>query len=517
MKIAILHFHLNRGGVTQVISSHLRAMAIFSSVSEILILHGGRCENWKTPELNRVLPVHVKSIPSLAYDEDVVQPRDLKRQSHSLQLDLINALRAVDFHSDETILHVHNHSLGKNVALPGALAELAEKGYRQLLHIHDFVEDLRPDNYLRLNVSLQNRYESVGEYLYPNGDQIHYAVLNNRDKNILQHTGIAKDRIHFLPNPVVQPPDLPEHVDAFSRFRRIHQLGSKEKLVLYPVRGIRRKNLGEFLLWSALAPSNYIFAITLPATSGPEIPSFADWKMVAKQLKLPVLFDVGLCEELTFADNLAAADRVITTSVAEGFGMTFLECWLANRLLIGRNLPEITCDFKDRNINLEHLRDSIFIPIEYIGSDNYLSTLLQIQHELSNAYGHKRSEESEETLKSLIGNDRVDFATLTPEMQKTVLQRLHDDPAARPTLLSMNPWISRSLEESSHWDSLVDKNRQSVEQHFCLASIGKMLDHVYASVLESPITPSVGHAPSPQNVLNYFISVKRLHSIRIKN
>ena len=42
---------------------------------------------------------------------------------------------------------------------------------------------------------------------------------------------------------------------------------------------------------------------------------------------------------LEFFENLAAADAVATTSLAEGFGMVFLEAWLAGRPLVGRDLP----------------------------------------------------------------------------------------------------------------------------------------------------------------------------------
>ena len=42
---------------------------------------------------------------------------------------------------------------------------------------------------------------------------------------------------------------------------------------------------------------------------------------------------------------MASAHRLVTTSVAEGFGLAFLEPWLFGKGLLGRNLPEITVDF----------------------------------------------------------------------------------------------------------------------------------------------------------------------------
>ena len=45
------------------------------------------------------------------------------------------------------VWHIHNHSLGKNVNMPGLLNSLIEKGAKILLHTHDFAEEGRPSNF----------------------------------------------------------------------------------------------------------------------------------------------------------------------------------------------------------------------------------------------------------------------------------------------------------------------------------------------------------------------------------
>ena len=65
-----------------------------------------------------------------------------------------HALAEGGFGADDTILHFHNHSLGKNMSWPGAIEVLAGRGYRLLLQIHDFAEDFRPTNYQRMAQSL---------------------------------------------------------------------------------------------------------------------------------------------------------------------------------------------------------------------------------------------------------------------------------------------------------------------------------------------------------------------------
>src|SRR5690606_29018446 len=111
---------------------------------------------------------------------------------------------------------------------------------------------------------------------------------------------------------------------------------------------------------SALAPEGTYFAVTLRPKNPIEAASFDRWRMLAESLDLPCRFDIGSpraeggygCD---FKDALAAADAVLTTSVAEGFGMVFLEAWLAGKPLIGRDLPEITREFKAAGMRFRSL------------------------------------------------------------------------------------------------------------------------------------------------------------------
>jgi hypothetical protein len=49
MLIAIVHYHLRSGGVTQVIANHLRALQLQAGDLDqlrVVILHGGRQDGW---------------------------------------------------------------------------------------------------------------------------------------------------------------------------------------------------------------------------------------------------------------------------------------------------------------------------------------------------------------------------------------------------------------------------------------------------------------------------------------
>ena len=71
--------------------------------------------------------------------------------------------------------------------------------------------------------------------------------------------------------------------------------------------------------------------IWFATTSGPENPAeqprYQRWKKVAAELGLPVQFEMVGPNSYGFIDLLRMADVAMTTSVAEGFGMAFLEPW----------------------------------------------------------------------------------------------------------------------------------------------------------------------------------------------
>ena len=144
MKLVIIHFHLNRGGVTSVILNHLRAIeaAGGGSIQEVILLHGGRTEG--LPEDYPSVPIRLIEIPELEYDS----VRDSPAEDLSKRLE--RHLREAGCLPDETVLHAHNHALGKNVAFLSVIRQLTEQGWRWLLQIHDFAEDFRPDNYRHL-------------------------------------------------------------------------------------------------------------------------------------------------------------------------------------------------------------------------------------------------------------------------------------------------------------------------------------------------------------------------------
>ena len=97
-------------------------------------------------------------------------------------------------------------------------------------------------------------------------------------------------------------------------------------------------------LLAAAYPDRH-FANSLEPTNPAFRPQFERWKSFSRELQLPVTFGLGHQVDCSFPKMVACSEAIVTTSVAEGFGLGFLEPWVFGKSLCGRNLPEITGDF----------------------------------------------------------------------------------------------------------------------------------------------------------------------------
>jgi len=521
MNIAILHYHLNRGGVTQVIINHLRALSEVVDEHQplrVAIIHGGRQENWPTDLPSQIpgveLTLHV--VPEIDYDTDVPSEPHPARLAKGLAA----AMDQAGFAAEDTVLHVHNHALGKNVALPEALGQLACDGYSLLLHIHDFVEDFRPADYRRLLQAIgSGDPDRLCEALYPQAAQVHYAVLNGRDLGILRSAGVPTERLHSLPNPVAEFDQLPTQRHAREKVEQHFAAIAEGPYIIYPVRGIRRKNLGEALLWSAVAGGGTHIGLTMPPLNPAEQPSYQSWKELATELSMPVVCETASVADLAFTDNLAASDAILTTSVAEGFGMVFLEAWLAGRRLLGRNLPEITEDYADAGVNLDSLYERLVIPLEWTDGNAFCRSIQDSYRKVLNDFGQPQppDEALAGEIDALVQDGTVDFASLTTSLQTEVVRSVTVNARRRDALLELNPQLATSLatlDTDAH--GLVASNAAAVRENYSLAAAGRRLHALYSTVSASRredrlAPPSHGHC-----VLAAFLNVTRLQPLRIE-
>ncbi|MCL1980498.1 MAG: hypothetical protein FWG62_05435, partial [Proteobacteria bacterium] len=394
MRVALVHYHLQHGGVTRIVCHQQKALSQRGITSVALI--------GKPPAVREAGTFRV--VPGLQYEAErpSVSPSELAAQMRT------EARAALGGPPD--LWHVHNHSLGKNLVLPLVLEHLIARGERILFHIHDFAEDGRPANYrAMLAVMAAGCRRTLAALLYPRGEHLHYAVLNHRDYRLIEEAGLAADHLHLLHNPVELGPVGPSAFKAPA---------DQPPLWLYPTRAIRRKNLGEFLLWSALAPAGTRFG----TTSGPGNPAnhlyYRRWRQLARELDLPIQFELVAPGGPSFVELLGRAKVAVTTSVAEGFGMAFLEPWSLGVPVFGRNLPEIMPPAGNGDLSQPWTYDRLEVPLDWLGRARVEQAAREgLRHFLA-SYGRDPAKDDVfRVLAAWIREGRIDFGRLDEPLQ----------------------------------------------------------------------------------------------------
>jgi glycosyltransferase involved in cell wall biosynthesis len=339
--------------------------------------------------------------------------------------------------------------------------------------------------------------EELGPTLYPAAEHVHYATLNSRDRDFLVEAGADPARCVRVGNPVTlgDVPHDDEEPDAGPR------------RYVYPARAIRRKNIGEVLLWAALAEGDESFAITRAPRNPSARPVYDRWVEFGRSLDLPVQFETGEDSDEPLARVLRRASAVITTSVAEGFGMTYLEPWLAERPVVGRNLPAITQDFEECGINLSHLYDRLDVPLEWVGKPDLRQRLESGLRNYRSSYGLDTSaDDIQEARQSIARDDMVDFGRLDEPLQEKVIRRVdrEADPASAiaPNHPGSPARASASLEE----------NRRAVREHFAPRVYAQRLLELYRRAAGANVS-EVGHL-SAGRLLRQFSSPDRFSLLR---
>lgn len=490
MRIAIAHYHLQLGGVTRVI---LHAFAALRDRGVDLVVLSG-----EPPGIQLPVGLRVQVLPGLAYEEHraAQAPDELAAAMARAARDALGG--------PPDLWHVHNHSLGKNTALPGALLRLVREGHRLLLQPHDFAEDGRPALYARLREQLADGdTDRLSALLYPLAPQIHYATLNRRDRDFLAAAGVPAGQLHALPN-AVSVGAAPDSGSATStdapQVRDDHR-----RLWLYPTRAIRRKNLGELLLWAAVTDGQDHFAATQAPQNPQERPFYERWVALATELDLPMAFAVGE-GDVDFRALVAGSHALVTTSIAEGFGLAFLEPWLLGRPLAGRDLPEITADFIDAGISLPGLYDRLDVPLDWVDAARLRTAFASAAAQRAAAYGRPAADGAERAWQSAIRDRHIDFGRLDEPAQEAVIRRLRAAPAARSAL---QPRVLAAPLAPS----LIAANRKVIDDAYSVSGYGDRLMAIYGA-LAAAAPAATCEAARGNTLLDAFLAPERLCLLR---
>ncbi len=457
MKIVYIHYHLKTGGVTTVLKQQVEALR---RDAELLVLTG---EPLKDP-----FPAEVIYVPGLGYDH--TYPESLTYEETAKAV-----LSAIYSKWDKgcDLLHVHNPILAKNKNFLKTLKYLQFENIKLFLQIHDFAEDGRPLSYFR------------EEYV----SDCHYGVINSRDYRILIKAGLKTEGLHKIFNMI-----KPLNFSHIGELPQVH--------ILYPIRAIRRKNIGEAILLSLFFKDQMPLVITLPPNSPIDIRSYESWKKFAKEKKLNVVFDAGLTNE--FETLVMASKFFITTSITEGFGFSFLEPWLAKKILWGRKLPDICDDFEKKDIRLRHLYNLLLVPLGWIDHKRLLNRM--IASVLKN-YNRFKIDIEEDTLVSIFQqifqSDNIDFSLLDEEFQKRVIDHILSSDQAVKRMIRLNPFLHDPAELEER-DVLIENNYHAVLSNYNQEIYRKNLLDIYYKVSNN----DVSHRIDKRALLTEFFDLK---------
>ena len=435
MKIAFLHYHLKTGGVTTCLKQQAAAL---KDDCNMLVITGEKPEG--------TFPVDIVHIPELAYSTLYHKPINPQDTADTV----IKAIQT-RFSGPADILHVHNPILAKNKSFLKILKALQKKGVRLFLQIHDFAEDGRPLSYFAEE--------------YP--ADCHYAVVNSRDYRVLRRAGLTQKGLHHLFNTVNLPGVQPASAKSGPH-------------VVYPIRGIRRKNIGEAILLSLFFKNDETLMITLPPNSPADMQSYNDWKTFAAQHHLSVEFDTGL--KRPFDVIVRSARYLLTTSITEGFGFSFLEPWLFGKSVWGRKLADICCDFEANGVRLDHMYTGLKVPMNWIGSKGFFDLWRRSIENAAKLFDIQIEEDRIQGAYNFItADDKIDFGLLNEDYQRQVILKLLSEPAHLQALPKLNPFLLK-IGRIGDEEDIIKTNHLAVTRNYNLSLYRQQLLAAYKVV-----------------------------------
>ncbi|ERP31990.1 glycosyltransferase family 1 protein [Chitinivibrio alkaliphilus] len=350
MKIVVVHYHMRRGGVRRIIEQQI-SLFLQKDMALELVLYTGDAADYSPPEDPRFSLVEE---PLLDYASAI-------RQGESLD----GYLRLLRFFCDQepgTLFHVHNSVIGKNPRLNAAIVEAARAGCPFCIHCHDFVED-RPALFKQVQQAAASlgyaRYEDL---MYPQHGRVYWVCINKSD---LSRSPLSSfESTSYIPNPVEPPPrgNMTRMELACSL-----KIDETKSWYFYPVRAIERKNIGEFILLSQLIDPEGVWLISREPETPEEREGYEQWRHFSSLHTLPLLFNAA--KKGDFGSLYEHCTYVVTTSVMEGFGLVFLESFLAGKPLLGRNIPAVTEDFCARGVVFSGIYDVLLVPAYGVWTD----------------------------------------------------------------------------------------------------------------------------------------------------
>jgi FMN phosphatase YigB (HAD superfamily) len=467
IRVAIVHYHLAAGGVTRVIEA--ATLALDQAGIRHAVLTGETVEGLG----------YLTSAGSLTGEQ---------------LAENLRAAAASRLGAAPDVWHFHNHSLGKNCLLPAVISLFAAAGECLVLQIHDLAEQGRAADY---------RLIAEHPEIYPFAPRVHYAFLNSRDLGIFAQTGLSLSHASVLSNPIATS--------------SVISTPAASPVLFAPIRGIRRKNLGELVFLAALAPAGSYFAVSRAPENPTARPIHDTWQKFAKKRQLPIEFDVVnrfspvAGASASFESWLSHSTHIVTTSVSEGFGLPWLEAAALGKPLLGRNLAHLAADHARHGICVGDLYDRLLIPLDWVDLSLLRDQLVTQLERNFRAYRRPLTQEIfAATLEALVHEGWLDFGNLSEPLQQGVIERLAD-PADRQVPLVQCGSETRPVEA---WLAAAVAQRISTATAsqlapYSLAVYQTSLTALYSQLVEQPI--ETVHHLDAEKILSAYLTPASFH------
>ncbi|MFC1582773.1 hypothetical protein ACFL4W_04470 [Planctomycetota bacterium] len=365
---------------------------------------------------------------------------------------------------------------------------------RFIFRTHDFMQD-RPTNFSNVKKFRPRRSRFVPDWhqiFYPTLPNIYYMAISTTGMRELFSHGIDGDTIYYLPNSIDDNLMVPDEKYKGLRDAVNQRFGLDDatKIIYYPVRCVPRKNVEEAILLTVLAnriarkdtqlykkdvvSGDYHLIVSLDNHS-PKTGIYAEKiKEFVKANNLPVTIgfgdllnlergfdDDGKMKNWGIADAYAISEIVVTTSILEGFGFVYIEPWMVDCLVIGRNLPMVTNDFtKLGGLELGHLYNVLM-------ADGVDFRELGREPDLLNTSFNDLDLDSMKA--------KFDF-----------IERLHDDDDVYNDFIEHNRFqlnATFTVLEAETERKVIDCNRDAVETNYSRESVAQRLYEIMLEVL----------------------------------
>jgi hypothetical protein len=262
-------------------------------------------------------------------------------------------------------------------------------------------------------------------------------------------------------------------------------------------------------LLSLFIPEGRTVAITQPPTTERDMAVYRRWKELALELGLPVEFEAGT--GTGFSRVLGSAAAVVTTSIKEGFGFSFLEPWTAGLAVAGRRIGYVCRDFEEAGLRFDAFYDSIGLPPCEITKDypaRFQDGLERAIRGLYAAFG----KEIPAAIDAMIKNRAAslpDFGAMDETMQEDFVRHAAADRGLRRAAGEINPFLN-GLSEWTPDPSVIEANRGAVLSSYSRERIANILRESCRAAA-APVVQSI----SRSGLLELFLDPSRISLIGI--